>query len=110
MSRLFRTSLSTLALALAIVPGATFLSLSVGTPAAYAHDENCSDFPNQQKAQKFFRKHHPRQDPDGLDADHDGIACEDNPCPCNHHKPPGFVVGDRRTLLAATPAQSEHEQ
>lgn len=28
----------------------------------------------------------PRYDPDRLDADNDGIACEDNPCPCYYGK------------------------
>lgn len=50
---------------------------------AAAGDKDCSDFATQRAAQIFFLKHGgPRRDPDRLDADHDGIACEDNPCPC----------------------------
>jgi hypothetical protein len=30
----------------------------------------------------------PSSDPDGLDDDGDGIACESNPCPCNHSTMP----------------------
>jgi hypothetical protein len=41
-------------------------------------DRNCDDFSSQEKAQKFFEKNQPRKDPHGLDADHDGIACEDS--------------------------------
>lgn len=41
-------------------------------------DKNCDDFSSQEKAQKFFEKHQPRKDPHGLDADHDGIACEES--------------------------------
>jgi hypothetical protein len=48
-------------------------------PAAAFRDRDCSDFPTQAKAQRFFERHHPHRDPHRLDADHDGIACEDNP-------------------------------
>jgi hypothetical protein len=44
-------------------------------------DYDCSDFPTQADAQHFFESHNPQQDPYDLDADGDGIACEDNPCP-----------------------------
>ena len=50
---------------------------------AAASDKDCSDFPTQRAAQIFFLKHGgPRYDPDRLDGDNDGVACEDNPCPC----------------------------
>jgi endonuclease YncB( thermonuclease family) len=52
-------------------------------------DRDCSDFPNQRKAQKFFIRHNPGRDPHMLDADGDGIACEDNPCPCSTAGPGG---------------------
>ena len=43
-------------------------------------DKDCSDFPTQRKAQKFYKKHGgPKRDRHGLDADHDGIACESLP-------------------------------
>ncbi|HEX3737756.1 MAG TPA: excalibur calcium-binding domain-containing protein [Solirubrobacterales bacterium] len=54
------------------------------TPAVASarRDKDCSDFPSQRAAQFFFLEHGgPRYDPDRLDADHDGIACEDNPAP-----------------------------
>jgi hypothetical protein len=45
-------------------------------------DKDCADFPSQRAAQIFFLKHGgPRRDPDRLDGDDDGIACEDNPAP-----------------------------
>jgi hypothetical protein len=51
-------------------------------PYLRRNDKDCSDFPSQKAAQIFFLKHGgPRYDPDRLDADHDGIACEDNPAP-----------------------------
>jgi hypothetical protein len=41
-------------------------------------DKDCSDFATWHKAQKYFKKHGgPKRDPSHLDADHDGIACED---------------------------------
>ena len=87
-----RTVFSIFVAAFAVVPSVSAVSMAINTSAAMAHDKNCSDFRTQKKAQHYFRTHNPRQDPSGLDADHDGIACEDNPCPCNHHKPHGFVA------------------
>jgi hypothetical protein len=47
-------------------------------------DATCSDFPNQAAAQSYFlARGGPAADPDGLDADHDGIACESLRCPCS---------------------------
>jgi hypothetical protein len=48
-------------------------------PATAKVDKDCSDFPTQKAAQKWFMHHNPKADPSRLDADHDGIACEDNP-------------------------------
>jgi hypothetical protein len=60
------------------------LSLPAG---ASASDKDCADFPTQRAAQIFFLKHGgPRRDPDRLDGDDDGVACEDNPCPCYRGK------------------------
>lgn len=43
-------------------------------------DKDCGDFGSWRAAQHYFHKHGgPRHDPSRLDADHDGIACEDNP-------------------------------
>ncbi len=63
-----------------IASGAAVLVLGVtAAPATAGVDKDCSDFPTQRAAQKWFKHHNPRADPSGLDADHDGIACEDNP-------------------------------
>jgi hypothetical protein len=52
-------------------------SMTVSSATAFV-DKDCSDFPTWKKAQKYFKKHGgPRYDPSHLDADHDGIACED---------------------------------
>lgn len=58
------------------------LFAALPSPAA-AGDKDCADFASQRAAQIFYLKHGgPRYDPDRLDADDDGVACEDNPCPC----------------------------
>jgi excalibur calcium-binding domain-containing protein len=51
-------------------------ALVVVAPAALAQagDQDCSDFPSQAAAQAHLRAD--PQDPDGLDSDSDGIACE----------------------------------
>jgi hypothetical protein len=43
-------------------------------------DYDCSDFATQKEAQQFYEKHGgPKKDPHRLDADRDGIACENLP-------------------------------
>jgi Excalibur calcium-binding domain len=65
------------ALALALAALAAVLAAA---PAAAFQDRDCADFATQRQAQHYFKKHGgPRHDPSRLDADHDGIACEDNP-------------------------------
>jgi hypothetical protein len=46
---------------------------------AHAIDYDCSDFSTQAQAEEYLLP----GDPYRLDADHDGIACEDLPCPCS---------------------------
>ena len=68
-----------------IARGAAAISLAglvvLATPGpSLGADKDCSDFKTQKQAQRFFKKHRgPRKDPHGLDADHDGKACEDLP-------------------------------
>src|SRR3954466_6512778 len=51
---------------------------------APARDFYCGHFAAQAAAQDYFiGLGGPAQDPDRLDGDHDGIACESLPCPCN---------------------------
>jgi hypothetical protein len=80
------------------------LLIALPSPAS-ASDKDCADFPSQRAAQIFFIKHGgPRYDPHRLDGDDDGVACEDNPCPCyvKQHLPrrPALdVISNRRLLL-----------
>ncbi len=52
--------------------------LAFAAAPALATDKDCADFSSWRQAQHYYKKHGgPRYDPDRLDADHDGIACED---------------------------------
>ncbi len=68
-----------LRLAVPILAVALLALALVAQPAAAFRDRDCADFPTQAKAQRFFKKHNPNRDPHRLDADDDGLACEDNP-------------------------------
>lgn len=51
---------------------------------AHAADMDCADFPTQAAAQTYFVSlGGPSSDPDLLDGDGDGVACETTPCPCS---------------------------
>jgi Excalibur calcium-binding domain len=70
------------------------------TPGASAHrrDYDCDDFANQAEAEEYLLP----GDPYNLDADSDGIACEDLPCPCSY-SPGGGGGGGGNTTTAPTP-------
>jgi len=75
--------LTTLRLAVALAT----LAIAVLPTSAVASDKDCADFATQRAAQIFFIKHGgPQRDPHRLDGDDDGVACEDNPCPCYYKK------------------------
>lgn len=50
-------------------------------PASSDGDKDCKDFATQEQAQDYFNSHggSASNNVDGLDADHDGIACESLP-------------------------------
>ena len=71
--------------------------------AASANNKNCSDFRTQEEAQAFFNAAGPG-DPNHLDADHDGVACEALP-----HRPPGplhSAIGPSGSGLPAAALES----
>jgi hypothetical protein len=54
------------------------LAIAFTAPPASAGDKDCADFNTWRQAQNFYKKHGgPKRDPHRLDADRDGIACED---------------------------------
>jgi micrococcal nuclease len=59
---------------------AAFVALASTAAATDGVDVDCSDFANQAAAQQQLDTH--PGDPDGLDGDNDGRACETLPCPC----------------------------
>jgi endonuclease YncB( thermonuclease family) len=68
------------------------IAIGLALPSSVnAADRDCGDFSNQAEAQSYFIDNGgPDRDPDRLDADNDGVACESLPCPCNESttKPP----------------------
>ena len=62
--------------------------LSQSPPPASALDYDCADFVNQAEAEEYLLP----GDPYRLDADNDGVACEDLPCPCD--RTPGGSGGE----------------
>jgi hypothetical protein len=65
---------------------------------ATASDYDCADFANQAEAEEYLEP----GDPYGLDADGDGIACEDLPCPCSSS--PGGAGGGEEGSSEPAPA------
>jgi endonuclease YncB( thermonuclease family) len=70
----------------------------VAVPSAPAQDRDCGHFSTQAEAQAYFvARGGPASDPDRLDGDADGIACESLPCPCG---------SDQGTAPTPTPTAS----
>jgi hypothetical protein len=66
---------------LTLLLGVAALIVLTQQPApAAARDYDCADFANQAEAEEYLEP----GDPYNLDADSDGIACEDLPCPCSY--------------------------
>ncbi|GAA1761235.1 hypothetical protein GCM10009795_004580 [Nocardioides hankookensis] len=71
------------ALGLVVGLAVAIIAIPAASAPAVAGSVNCSDFGSQASAQRWFINHGgPQSDPAGLDTDHDGVACESNPCPC----------------------------
>jgi hypothetical protein len=67
--------------------------------AAQHRDYDCADFATQAEAEEYLLP----GDPYNLDGDNDGIACEDNPCPCSY-TPGGGGGGGGNSTVTAPPA------
>jgi hypothetical protein len=62
---------------------------------------NCSSFATQSAAQYYLELY--PDDPSRLDADHDGAACESNPCPCGATAIPAEPLPAPIAIPPATP-------
>lgn len=66
-----------------MVSAATVLLVGIAVPTSSVayKDKDCSDFKTHKQAQRWFKKHggSKHNNVAGLDADHDGKACEDLP-------------------------------
>jgi endonuclease YncB( thermonuclease family) len=74
---------TTIAAITTLILSASSVGIAVASAESLGFDRDCSDFSTQAQAQRFFEHHNPSADPHALDADGDGIACEDLPCPCS---------------------------
>lgn len=73
---------------------------SAAPAGARVADQNCDDFSTQGEAQGYFESQGgPQRDPDQLDADGNGLACESLPCPCDGPSP-GGGGGEGRKIKA----------
>lgn len=79
MRRAFSTLVAIAAMFVAL------LTITAPSQAAFK-DLNCDDFPNQAAAQANLNNN--PSDPNGLDSEGDGKACESLPCPCAGQAPP----------------------
>jgi hypothetical protein len=78
-------------------------------PAGYGHPRsnvyNCSSFRTQSAAQYYLELY--PGDPSGLDGDNDGVACEDNPCPCGAESvPPEPEPAPLQPVVVAVPTDT----
>jgi hypothetical protein len=81
--------LKRISLAVLVVAAVLGLAPSANAMPASAADRDCADFSTQASAQDYFLAlGGPGSDPDRLDGDGDGIACETNPCPCSYSTTP----------------------
>jgi hypothetical protein len=86
---LHRMKLRVLLISICVVLSAACVWMVPAQANDARRDVNCSDFSTQAAAQEYFiSAGGPSYDPNGLDADHDGIACESLPCPCSTNTTP----------------------
>ncbi|HEX5368465.1 MAG TPA: excalibur calcium-binding domain-containing protein [Dehalococcoidia bacterium] len=64
--------------------------------------KTCGDFESQAAAQAYLSDS--PGDPDGLDPDHNGIACENLPCPCDTVPVDWFTAANPIATPAQTPS------
>ncbi len=85
-----------------LLAGLACLLITALPSSASAAGKNCSDFPNRAAAQAWLDAD--PGDPDGLDGDHDGAACESLPCPCPGASAPPVPQTPATPVVPAAPA------
>lgn len=87
----------------AICAAGVLLGLLASQAASHSVDLDCSDFGFQAAAQDHRDVH--SGDPDDLDDDDDGRACEELPCPCDGAAvpPPDLTAGPSPAAPAHAP-------
>jgi hypothetical protein len=73
----------------AMAVGAVLAAGLGAPPHAAARDYDCADFSTQAEAEEYLEPG--GGDPNRLDGDNDGVACEELPCPCS--STPGSGAG-----------------
>jgi Excalibur calcium-binding domain len=82
---------------------AVFVMMMPATKHVFAA-KTCGDFESQAAAQAYLSDS--PGDPDGLDPDHNGIACENLPCPCDTVPVDWFVPGSATPTPSSQPSAS----
>ncbi len=90
-------------LGIGLVAALAVLATFAMPSSASAQDYDCADFNNQAEAEEYLLP----GDPYRLDADSDGIACEDLPCPCSSSPGGGSAGGDESTTAPPSPPPYE---
>jgi Excalibur calcium-binding domain len=86
-------------LGLCVALGLCLFAVAAPTASAHRRDYDCSDFATQAEAEEYLLP----GDPYDLDADGDGIACEDLPCPCSYSPGGGGGGGSEKPDLPPPP-------
>jgi hypothetical protein len=87
-----------------LVLSAALLGMSLAPSTAAARDYDCADFANQAEAEEYLLP----GDPYNLDADNDGVACEDLPCPCSSTPGQGAGGGSEEATPEPPPPPPYH--
>jgi hypothetical protein len=87
-------------LALGMAIALCLIAVAAPTASAHRRDYDCSDFATQAEAEEYLLP----GDPYDLDADGDGIACEDLPCPCSYSAGGGGAGGGGGNTTTTKPA------
>lgn len=75
--------------------------------SAYGNYYNCDDFSSQEEAQAVYEED--TSDPNYLDGDDDGVACEALPSESDHYESSSFAADDSYTADTSSYASSDDD-